>query len=592
MKNLYILLILVFVGSLVCAEDTLRGDKLTFTVGDSTVDLGDNAVEKTNVIEEDLLDDDDNVIGKIFTKTVFTETTQQATDKKGDLVFEKDENGDDVPVMETIKGDEEIVKVREFENGVQETQGNGNKWTRTFFPDCEQTQMVDAYKTEEGNLAFGQGLTTDIEDLAKEYMDGIAQNEAIEVDQAHNNISQNLFSTVKGDIDAVKAVFDAHDATGKAKDDLLADCNDQVKEFFKAIMLDMNNKEGFTLEEYARDFAALAKIYQEELDLSQMTAEDVADSAHAPNIFDALDGDLEDASNRAIKFDFYNQGMAGNNGRYGSCKVSSQVDTGSVETAMNSLVGMITSSTGYSTGGIQYKGLRTEFDWFQNNWKSNENTVIDALDDSQTFNKPFSATGASSYAVDAYGRLIGTASDTGAAADYADIATVAKTYTVNRRYNNRNYGYAYSNQTYNVAAITVGNTQYKLTNTIFTSPLVLDMNGDGKLEASNGKWLPHLYEKSPIAQFDMNGDGFTELVEWVGPNDGLLLVYKEGKEVTGNDLFGEAGGWNNGYEKLRLYDANEDLVLNGEELAELSIWQDKNSNAKVDDGEIASLEEL
>jgi len=56
------------------------------------------------------------------------------------------------------------------------------------------------------------------------------------------------------------------------------------------------------------------------------------------------------------------------------------------------------------------------------------------------------------------------------------------------------------------------------------TPIVLDMDGDGKLEASNGEWITHemVVTAEKLVTFDMNADGFDELTEWVGPNDGLL----------------------------------------------------------------------
>lgn len=140
--------------------------------------------------------------------------------------------------------------------------------------------------------------------------------------------------------------------------------------------------------------------------------------------------------------------------------------------------------------------------------------------------------------------------------------------------------------------ITVGDKTYQVYDHVFTSPIVLDLDQDGKIEASNGVWLPHTYKNGRIVEFDINGDGFMDLTEWVGKNDGLLIQYDSSKPVSGAQLFGDADGFINGYEKLRSLDANEDNVINGEELETLSVWQDKNQNAKVDAGEILSLEEL
>jgi len=124
------------------------------------------------------------------------------------------------------------------------------------------------------------------------------------------------------------------------------------------------------------------------------------------------------------------------------------------------------------------------------------------------------------------------------------------------------------------------------------TPIVLDMNGDQKLEASGGEWAVHsLPKNAKLVPFDINGDGFDELVEWVGANDGLLLNYT-GQAVNGNNLFGDAGGFADGYEKLSLLDENGDKQLTGKELATLSVWQDRNGNAKVDKGEVTSVAEL
>lgn len=154
-----------------------------------------------------------------------------------------------------------------------------------------------------------------------------------------------------------------------------------------------------------------------------------------------------------------------------------------------------------------------------------------------------------------------------------------------QRANNRSYGY--SNGNFTTATLRIGNRKYMIHDNLYTSPLVLDLDGDGKLDASQGEWLPHKYKKDTrVAEFDIDGDNFIDVTEWVSPNDGLLIVYKEGQEIDANDLFGEAGGFKDGYEKLSLLDANGDKVISGDELQTLSIWQDKNMNAKVETGEV------
>jgi hypothetical protein len=132
---------------------------------------------------------------------------------------------------------------------------------------------------------------------------------------------------------------------------------------------------------------------------------------------------------------------------------------------------------------------------------------------------------------------------------------------------------------------------YQVDGQKFVSPIVLDLRGQGRLEASSGNWLPHpgrLY-KDRLMTFDFNANGFEELMEWVGPDDGLLVEPKANGSIDGSCLFGTTGGWTNGFEKLSLRDANHDGELSGDELAGLSVWQDRNGNGKADYGEVRTL---
>lgn len=162
------------------------------------------------------------------------------------------------------------------------------------------------------------------------------------------------------------------------------------------------------------------------------------------------------------------------------------------------------------------------------------------------------------------------------------------------QYNNRSYGYKYQNGVHDIVKITTNGKTYKVQQTIYTSPLILDLDGDGKLEASNGQWMPHAFTGNKTVEFDIDGDNFLELVEWVGPNDGILLVYKgAGHQVTGKDFFGSSDArFFNGYEKLSLLDKNNDKQISGEELATLSVWQDKNANGEVEAGEVVLVTSL
>jgi len=124
----------------------------------------------------------------------------------------------------------------------------------------------------------------------------------------------------------------------------------------------------------------------------------------------------------------------------------------------------------------------------------------------------------------------------------------------------------------------------------WVSPIVLDMVGSGKLEASNGQYLPHKTMSLKNAMFvDIYNNGFPVAMEWVGPNDGLLVAPKADGSIDATCLFGTTGGFDNGYDKLSLYDRNNDRQVSGDELSGLCVWQDKNQNGTADKDELATL---
>lgn len=129
---------------------------------------------------------------------------------------------------------------------------------------------------------------------------------------------------------------------------------------------------------------------------------------------------------------------------------------------------------------------------------------------------------------------------------------------------------------------------------IATTPIVLDLDGDGKIEASNGQYLPHAnseFSKNAV-MFDFYGNGFPVMMEWVGTNDGLLCRPEADGTVKGTNLFGSANGYENGYDELASIDTNKDGVISGAELEGLMVWQDENHNGVADKGELKSLETL
>ncbi|QFG76744.1 hypothetical protein DMB90_12010 [Raoultella planticola] len=121
------------------------------------------------------------------------------------------------------------------------------------------------------------------------------------------------------------------------------------------------------------------------------------------------------------------------------------------------------------------------------------------------------------------------------------------------------------------------------------SPIIIDLDGDGieTLSVSSGVF------------FDHDGNQFAENTGWVAPDDGLLIFDRDGNgqidsgsELFGNNTLLKSGKLAaNGYQALQELDENKDGQLNSDDAiwASLRIWQDGNSNGRVDEGELLSL---
>jgi hypothetical protein len=172
-------------------------------------------------------------------------------------------------------------------------------------------------------------------------------------------------------------------------------------------------------------------------------------------------------------------------------------------------------------------------------------------------------------------------------------------------YNNRQYGYMYAMPT----TVSVSSAGFRTSGQFFTSPLILDLSRDGVPDVIDGAWEPHagMDLNGPRILFDINGDGFPELTEWVGPSDGLLVAPETASSVgggasgdltwtgplSGRDLLGSAGGYGDGFEKLAgRFDADLDGFVSGAELAGLFIWRDLNQDAVIQPGELVTLQDL
>jgi hypothetical protein len=115
-----------------------------------------------------------------------------------------------------------------------------------------------------------------------------------------------------------------------------------------------------------------------------------------------------------------------------------------------------------------------------------------------------------------------------------------------------------------------------------TSPIVLDLNGDGihttALGATQGK-------------FDLLNNGSPIASGWISAGDAFLAVDLNGNGMIDNrsELFG--GKIGEGYSQLSAYDSNHDGLIDyrDERFNDLEVWQDSNSNHRTDAGELRSL---
>ena len=117
-------------------------------------------------------------------------------------------------------------------------------------------------------------------------------------------------------------------------------------------------------------------------------------------------------------------------------------------------------------------------------------------------------------------------------------------------------------------------------------PLVLDLDGDG-IELTN-------VNDTRVA-FDINADGTREEAAWVRPDDGLLVLDRNGNGAVddGSELFGDQNGARNGFEELAKFDDNGDGVIDTNDAVfdRLGVWRDRDMNGVSGADEIGSLDD-
>jgi hypothetical protein len=151
------------------------------------------------------------------------------------------------------------------------------------------------------------------------------------------------------------------------------------------------------------------------------------------------------------------------------------------------------------------------------------------------------------------------------------------------------------------------------------SPIALDLNRDGILSvtgksSAKERILRNNFVAEGAVRFDLEAVGRKPRYEWLkGGVDAFLVNDRDGKvsravakdgEVDGSILFGNAGGYENGYFKLAKFFDNgaalasgkggsaPDGVLKGKELEGLKLWADTNQDGKVQANELKTLASL
>ncbi|MBK8208663.1 MAG: hypothetical protein IPK78_00635 [Rhodospirillales bacterium] len=133
---------------------------------------------------------------------------------------------------------------------------------------------------------------------------------------------------------------------------------------------------------------------------------------------------------------------------------------------------------------------------------------------------------------------------------------------------------------------------FDLTNKLFgwppKSPLVLDADLSSTVDLSA--------LGDTTTYFDMDGDGQAELTAWATGGDGFLTrdLNANGRIDDGTELFGTAGGAEDGFAALRALDSDSDGKITDQDAAwgELSVWLDANMDGVTQAGELHTLSDI
>ena len=153
------------------------------------------------------------------------------------------------------------------------------------------------------------------------------------------------------------------------------------------------------------------------------------------------------------------------------------------------------------------------------------------------------------------------------------------------------------------------------------SPIAFDLNGDGKIAVTGTSTAKMRNPKNKFVpkgavNFDLLAQGSVLRTEWLDRGvDGFLVDDRDGKvsaaarsngKIDGSFLFGNAGGYANGFTKMAmmfdtpammadnsgLVPKASDKMLRGDQLKGLKVWQDKNQDGLVQVAELSTLPAL
>lgn len=126
-------------------------------------------------------------------------------------------------------------------------------------------------------------------------------------------------------------------------------------------------------------------------------------------------------------------------------------------------------------------------------------------------------------------------------------------------------------------------------------PITLDIHNTGKITTARNEWLQHVpaFYSEYASTFDFTGDGIADECEWLSDEPDALLCMPQAGKVNGvTELFGNLGGYANGFDKLSvLCDDDGNGIVEGNELDGIMLWIDSNKNGISDPGELHTLAE-